>query len=167
MIKLVEIFLLGSPAGKKTTISFFCGSSHFFCQSPPTNSTKVAEKVYLGVFQYPTTFQTKILTGKVYSWRKSKYSPGGLASFWFILAHNCRTPWASWLIKVSKASDLLLDQGYSNGGRWSESGPLDGDGRTSSASQRCILYPEFLSQTLALLAVLLKQWSPKPGPRAS
>jgi len=49
-----------------------------------------------------------------------------------------------------------LGQGYSNGGPRSESGPLDGDGRASSASQRCILHPEFLSQNFALLAVLLK-----------
>jgi len=49
-----------------------------------------------------------------------------------------------------------LMQGYSNGGPRSESGSLDGDGRTSSASQRCILYPEFLSQNFAALAVLLK-----------
>ena len=36
----------------------------------------------------------------------------------------------------------ILEQGYSNGGPRSESGPLVGDGGTSSASQRCILYPE-------------------------
>jgi len=35
-----------------------------------------------------------------------------------------------------------LNQGYSNGGPRSESGPLGGDGRTSSASQRYILHPE-------------------------
>jgi len=35
-----------------------------------------------------------------------------------------------------------LVQGYSNGGPRSESAPLDGDGRTSSASQRFILYPK-------------------------
>ena len=32
-----------------------------------------------------------------------------------------------------------VEQGYSNGGPRSESGPLHGDGRTSSASQTCIL----------------------------
>jgi len=37
-----------------------------------------------------------------------------------------------------------IAQGYSNGGPQSASGPLDGDGRTLSASQRCILYPEVL-----------------------
>jgi len=35
-----------------------------------------------------------------------------------------------------------LHQGYSNGGPRSESGPLDGDWWTSSASQRFILYPK-------------------------
>ena len=38
-----------------------------FCQPAPINPTKLAEKVgNLGVLQYPTKFQTKILTGKLY-----------------------------------------------------------------------------------------------------
>jgi len=35
-----------------------------------------------------------------------------------------------------------LNQGYSKGRPWSESIPLDSDGWTLSASQRCILHPE-------------------------
>jgi len=56
--------------------------------------------------------------------------------------------------RTPHAKDLV--QGYSNGGPRSESGPLNGDGRTSSASQRCIPYQKFLSQNFALLAVLPK-----------
>jgi len=37
-----------------------------------------------------------------------------------------------------------LKQGYSNGGPQSESRPLDGDSRTLSAFQMCILYPEIV-----------------------
>jgi len=48
-----------------------------FCQSTLTNSTEVADSVYLGVLQHPTKFQAKILTGKLYSWKKSKYPQGG------------------------------------------------------------------------------------------
>jgi len=42
-----------------------------FYQSTLTNPTKAAEQVYLGVLQYPTKFQAKILTGKLYSCKKS------------------------------------------------------------------------------------------------
>jgi len=49
-----------------------------------------------------------------------------------------------------------VEQGYANGGPRSESGPLHSDARTSSASQKCILYTQkFLSQNFAILAVLL------------
>jgi len=43
----------------------------------------------------------------------------------------------------------VIGQGYSNGPLQSESGPLDGDDRTSR-----ILYAEVLSQNFALLAIL-------------
>jgi len=51
---------------------------------------------------------------------------------------------------------ITLNQGYSNGGPQSQSGPLDGDGRTSSASQSVFFTQKFLSQNFALLAVLPK-----------
>ena len=44
--------------------------------------------------------------------------------------------------KALRSCKNSLGQGYSNGGPRSESGPLDGDDRTLSASQRCILYPD-------------------------
>jgi len=47
------------------------------------------------------------------------------------------TPFPLW-----KLEWRYLDQGYSNGGPRSESGPFDGDWRTSSASQRFILHPK-------------------------
>jgi len=47
-------------------------------------------------------------------------------------------------------------QGYSNGGPGSESGPLDGDGRTLSAFKGVFCTQTFLSQNLALLALLLQ-----------
>jgi len=47
-----------------------------------------------------------------------------------------------------KFQDILLEQGYSNGGPRSESGPLDGDGRTLSTSRRYSIprrfYPKIL-----------------------
>jgi len=55
----------------------------------------------------------------------------------FQYLHNTATYWhnrTTWKYHIC--------QGYSNGGPWSESGPLDGAGRTSSASQTFILYPK-------------------------
>jgi len=42
----------------------------------------------------------------------------------------------------------LIEQGYSNGGPRSESGPLDAEVRTSSAYQSCFFTQRCLSQNL-------------------
>jgi len=39
---------------------------------------------------------------------------------------------------------MTIEQGYSNGGPRSESGPLDGEVRTSSAAQSCNLHKSFI-----------------------
>ena len=60
-----------------------------------------------------------------------------------------------WLTVISYSDQTLKNKpvptlGWSNGGSRSESGPLDGEGRTSSASQRSIPYTEvFISKSSA------------------
>jgi len=71
MIKNAEIvFWWGSMRAKRTDFGGVLRSKQLFSQSVPTNPTKVAKKVYVGVLQHPTKFQAKILTGTFYLWRK-------------------------------------------------------------------------------------------------
>ena len=67
MIKKVEFFLLRVQLGKPRISGVFLRFKPLFCQSTPTNTTKVAEQFYLGVLRHPTKFQAKILTRKFYS----------------------------------------------------------------------------------------------------
>jgi len=63
MTKKVENSFGGGSKGAKVTD--FGGILRFkplLCQPAPTNPTKVAKKVKLGVLQHPTKFQAKILT---------------------------------------------------------------------------------------------------------
>ena len=60
-----------------------------------------------------------------------------------------------------KVRSVVLQQGYSNGGPRSESGPLDDDGRTSSASQRCILYPEVFITKFCVFGRTSKAFTPR------
>jgi len=61
---------------------------------------------------------------------------------------------------VSNCTDSL-HQGYSNGGPRSESRPLNGDGRNSSASQRCILYPEIFIPKFCVFGRTSKAFTPR------
>jgi len=66
MIKKGETFLVEDPSGKKHRFRDVLKFKPLFCQPAPTNPTKLAEKVYLGVLQHTTNFQAKILTDKFY-----------------------------------------------------------------------------------------------------
>jgi len=68
VVKKVETFFGGwSKRAKNTDFGKFLRFKPLFCQQPPTNPTKVTEKVYLGVLQHPTKIEAEILTGKFYS----------------------------------------------------------------------------------------------------
>jgi len=60
----------------------------------------------------------------------------------------CQRRWKFlFIVKITKT----LEQGYSNGGPRSESGPLAGEGRTSSGSQKSLLFTKaFIPKSSAL-----------------
>jgi len=66
MITKVEMFIVRGFKGAKITDFVLFRFKPLFCQSVPTNRTKLAEKM-LGVLQNPIKFQTKILTENLYS----------------------------------------------------------------------------------------------------
>jgi len=65
------------------------------------------------------------------------------------------------MLFLSVSQEENVAQGYSNGGPRSESGRLDGDGRTSSASQRCILYPVVFIPTFCTFGRTFEGFTPR------
>jgi len=81
MKKVDTSFFGGDKGAKISDFGAILGFKPLFCQSLPTNPTKLAEKVCFGVLQHLTKFQANILTEKFYLRIKSKYPPGGQAVF--------------------------------------------------------------------------------------
>jgi len=66
IIKNVEKFLVGAKMAISKYFGVFLRFKPPFCQSVPTNPTKVAEQEFLGVLQHPAKVKAKIFAGKFY-----------------------------------------------------------------------------------------------------
>jgi len=62
----MTLFGEGSNVAKNTDFGGIYRFKPRFCQPVPTNPTKRAEKVYLGILQHHPNIQAKILTAKFY-----------------------------------------------------------------------------------------------------
>jgi len=80
MIKKVEIFWWGSNVEKNMDF-FFLRFKPLFCQSTPTNITKVAAQVHLGVLQHPHQFSSENIDRKILFLKKIKISTRWLSQF--------------------------------------------------------------------------------------
>ena len=82
MIKKVEnVFGVGGNVEISKDFGVFLRLKPLFFPPVPTNTTKGAEQVFLGVLQHPTKL-ANISTGKFYLWRKSKNSLRVRTIFW-------------------------------------------------------------------------------------